>query len=501
MSLSDYKITVYKNPVAGLPDSPSDAGMSTQELKAAFDANANNEIKAAINAIIEHVDIQDEANKEAFESKVDKAEGKGLSTNDYTTEEKNIVAGVINKADKSNVIEKDSTEAFTPTERTHPANKGYVDDAINLKAQEIGKGDMMQAVYDPDGKRTDIFAYAAPAEEHRIKTYTSYTQLGLAVGDIVADDFLGNMQKIFEAMPEHSAITIRTYNSNLSESLAAKINEDLGTTLLRANYYTIWFEKNLKTEVSRLNVIFDSLGNEIMYTCMFNNVTSSDPAEYRLSPFIRSYAKEGFYSKNQNIEIKKDTPTINLANTATGGSVAIQDYSHQLLIQIKKSDDEGSKDRRVIVLRDTASSSPNLANALALRNYVDGKYTNYDIFGEHNQELIKVPATWNAITALNAGEPYSDSACGYWVCGKQITLSMYIKSGFSFTENTNQTIFTMPSGFRPSRQVHAPAYVNYGQYNRPVKVAVNTDGTVDLWSSYTFTSNGITAFQITFFIE
>lgn len=56
MSLSNYKITTYKNPVAGLPDSPSNAGITAQELKEAFDANANNEIKKAINAIIDNLD-------------------------------------------------------------------------------------------------------------------------------------------------------------------------------------------------------------------------------------------------------------------------------------------------------------------------------------------------------------------------------------------------------------------------------------------------------------
>ena len=55
MGLSEYKIVVYKNPVASLPDHPSQAGMSTQQLKAAFDANANDEIKKAINAIIDVV--------------------------------------------------------------------------------------------------------------------------------------------------------------------------------------------------------------------------------------------------------------------------------------------------------------------------------------------------------------------------------------------------------------------------------------------------------------
>ena len=53
MGLNDYKIMAYANPVSGLPDSPSESGYTAQQLKAAFDANANGEIKDGINAVIE----------------------------------------------------------------------------------------------------------------------------------------------------------------------------------------------------------------------------------------------------------------------------------------------------------------------------------------------------------------------------------------------------------------------------------------------------------------
>lgn len=55
MGLSNYKITNYAKPVANLPDNPSQAGYTAAMLKAAFDANATGEIKAAINAIIDDV--------------------------------------------------------------------------------------------------------------------------------------------------------------------------------------------------------------------------------------------------------------------------------------------------------------------------------------------------------------------------------------------------------------------------------------------------------------
>lgn len=74
-----------------------------------------------------------------------------------------IAGGVLYKADKDNVIEKDSTVEYTPTADTHPANKGYVDNAIANKVSELGAGDMQQSVYDTQGKKTDIFKYVDDA--------------------------------------------------------------------------------------------------------------------------------------------------------------------------------------------------------------------------------------------------------------------------------------------------------------------------------------------------
>lgn len=53
MALNNRKITTYANPVANLPDHPSQAGFTAAQLKAFFDAKANEEIKAAINGIID----------------------------------------------------------------------------------------------------------------------------------------------------------------------------------------------------------------------------------------------------------------------------------------------------------------------------------------------------------------------------------------------------------------------------------------------------------------
>ncbi len=156
MSFKDLKITTYQDSVSALPDYPSDAGITAAQLKAVFDGRTDKEIKEKFNALIEElitkfglveVAIVDEVethqnsadahealfnairamitsgdikklDKEEFENymiavndiigskadsieldkKVDKIPGKGLSTNDFTEEWKQIIGNAFNEA-------------------------------------------------------------------------------------------------------------------------------------------------------------------------------------------------------------------------------------------------------------------------------------------------------------------------------------------------------------------------------------------------------------------
>lgn len=82
---------------------------------------------------------------------VAKETGKGLSTNDYTTEEKTKLSGIAEGANKTTV-----TDSLTSTSTTDAlsANQGKVLDekiaAINTNMGNLGGGDMMKSAYDTD---------------------------------------------------------------------------------------------------------------------------------------------------------------------------------------------------------------------------------------------------------------------------------------------------------------------------------------------------------------
>lgn len=83
---------------------------------------------------------------------VAKEDGKGLSSNDYTTAEKTKLSGIAEGANKTTV-----TDNLTSTSATDAlsANQGKVLDekikAINTNLGELGAGDMLKSTYDIDG--------------------------------------------------------------------------------------------------------------------------------------------------------------------------------------------------------------------------------------------------------------------------------------------------------------------------------------------------------------
>ena len=87
-----------------------------------------------------------------FTEKVDKVDGKGLSANDYTTDEKTKLAGIESGANKTTV---NNTLTSTSTAEALSAAQGKalndrIDDVVESMG-DLGYGDMMKATYDTNG--------------------------------------------------------------------------------------------------------------------------------------------------------------------------------------------------------------------------------------------------------------------------------------------------------------------------------------------------------------
>ena len=90
--------------------------------------------------------------KSAF---VGKETGKGLSTNDYTTPEKEKLAGIEAGANKTTIVDNLTSESTTSalSAAQGKALKASID-SITTDIGEMGGGDMMKATYDSDGDGT-----------------------------------------------------------------------------------------------------------------------------------------------------------------------------------------------------------------------------------------------------------------------------------------------------------------------------------------------------------
>ena len=88
--------------------------------------------------------------KEKINAKADKVDGKGLSTNDYTTDEKNKLAGIASGANKT-VIEDVLTSTNAGTALSAKQGKALNDKITSLNTSIGGKGDMLKSTYDADG--------------------------------------------------------------------------------------------------------------------------------------------------------------------------------------------------------------------------------------------------------------------------------------------------------------------------------------------------------------
>lgn len=182
--------------------------------------------------------------KTMFSGKVDTEDGKGLSANDYTTAEKNKLAGIETGANKTTV---ENVLTSTSTTNALSANQGKVLDekikALSDSMGDMGYGDMMKATYDADNdgvvdnsKQLDgqAASYYAKADGTNIKTaFTSASsRVNIATGEAL-NVILGKIAKWF------TDLGTMAFKSSVSKSdLANDVQTSLGKADSALQSYT-----------------------------------------------------------------------------------------------------------------------------------------------------------------------------------------------------------------------------------------------------------------------
>ncbi len=140
MALNEKKITSYETSVASLSDYPSDDGITAAQLKAIFDGRTDKEVKTSLNGVIDELTAQTGAAQigtadgstvqAALDSKVSAETGKALSSNDYTTAEKQKLSGIAAGATKTVV------DAALSDASVNPVQNKAVKTALDAKASK-----------------------------------------------------------------------------------------------------------------------------------------------------------------------------------------------------------------------------------------------------------------------------------------------------------------------------------------------------------------------------
>lgn len=188
--------------------------------------------------------------------KVDKVEGKGLSTNDYTTAEKTKLAGIESGANATTVV--DALNSTSATDALS-ANQGKVLDGkiadLANSMEDLGYGDMMKATYDANSD--GVVDNASALNGHPDTYFATKTDIAdmVETGDL--DDYL---QKTGNGSDVTVTFTPATSRANLATGeklsvLMGKLSKwftDLKTVAFSGSYNDLTDKPSIPTVTNDL---------------------------------------------------------------------------------------------------------------------------------------------------------------------------------------------------------------------------------------------------------
>lgn len=133
--------------------------------------------------------------KAKLNNKVDKVTGKGLSTNDYTTDEKDKLAGIASGANKTTV---EDVLTSTSTTNALSAKQGKVlnDKIASISNVASGKGDMLKSTYDADGD--GVVDNAKALNGHEDSYFAKATDIPTKTSQLTNDNSFTTMTAVEE---------------------------------------------------------------------------------------------------------------------------------------------------------------------------------------------------------------------------------------------------------------------------------------------------------------
>ena len=226
--------------------------------------------------------------------------------------------------------------------------------------------------------------YIATTAEHNIKTYTSLEQMGLSDADMSATDFTANIAKIndiFIGKAFTAFLLANDFVPNLESSVIKKLNDDLSLSITAGNNFTILAERGNDRYSAVKIVVIDEQLNTIgrSFMCIYNKQLT-EPVN-NISKFVYMTHHSGFLPLDGSVAMTGVLLGLN------NGFSYLTANNQQLQFETRNVANSDNN-RRLLNLRTSANSLGDIKNALSISDITNGASTFYNIFGEHNPQLL-----------------------------------------------------------------------------------------------------------------
>lgn len=181
--------------------------------------------------------------KAKLNNKVDKVTGKGLSTNDYTTDEKDKLAGIASGANKTTV---EDVLTSTSTTNALSAKQGKVlnDKIASISNVASGKGDMLKSTYDADGD--GVVDNAKALNGHEDSYFAKATDIPTKTSQLTNDSSFTTMSAV-EKKGYQTASQVNSIVTGKGYQTASQVTSAINTAIAGVTQFDLQVVTELPT--------------------------------------------------------------------------------------------------------------------------------------------------------------------------------------------------------------------------------------------------------------
>ena len=454
----------------------ANVGADASGSASAAEANANSYTDTKVSKLAESVTANQESIESLINTKVDKVTGKGLSTNDYTTAEKNKLSGIasgaeVNQNAFSNIIIGDTTISANSKTDTLTLSEGSNititpdNDTITITAKDTTYSDATQSVAGlmsaNDKKKLD--GIAEGANKYSLPNASSSTKGGVKIGsNITVSSGTISLTKdnVTNAL---GYVPPTAYNSATEETAGLMSAEDKAKLDgITASADSVSFTQSLTsgTEVGTINI---NGSNTKLYAPTNTNTTyvfTGGTNKFTVTP-------SGGTAQDVTV-IPSISNNVTYSGTLTSGQVAIYDGTAGTIKASGKT--LGTSVPESAVFTDTKVTSVG-------NHYSPTANTNSTLSADASSTTAATWGSTSLVTGVNLERDAAGHVTGVSVDSIKMPANPNSDTTYTFANGTNQFTVTPLGGSAQTVKVTPSATITATATDDDVVVLTGTNGT------------------------